>query len=120
MYIAQSAAVIGGGARLHLTRASGVLDSAARRLRTGVDAHLARETARLDAAATRQRLLDPRRILERGYALIRGADGKHVPEARRVAAGQALQLDFHDGAIRARAETGGEELEVSERWLNAQ
>jgi exodeoxyribonuclease VII large subunit len=70
-------------------------------------------TARL-AAARRSldglaRLLDGisyRAVLERGFALVRGADGSVRRRAEAVASGEKLQLVFADGALDAQAVGG--------------
>ena len=74
---------------------------------------------RLDRAAGRQveqhrkalesstRLFDSlnyKRVLDRGYAVIRDADGKAVTAADAVQPGDGLDIEFRDGHIQARAE----------------
>ena len=39
--------------------------------------------------ARRLHLLDPRRVVERGYAILRGADGRVVVDAAQAARGRA-------------------------------
>lgn len=63
-----------------------------------------RARARLDNQETRCRLLDPRRVLQRGYAIVQNEQGKIVTEARAVAPGAALSIEFRDGRIGVRAE----------------
>ncbi|MFC6618149.1 exodeoxyribonuclease VII large subunit [Deinococcus radiophilus] len=43
--------------------------------------------------------LSPERTLERGYALVRGADGRPVTRAAQVGSGEALTLHLADGEI---------------------
>ncbi|WP_417317040.1 exodeoxyribonuclease VII large subunit [Emcibacter sp.] len=77
---------------------------------------------RLDRAAGRQidqhrralesstRLFDSlnyKRVLDRGYAVIRGDDGKAVTVAADVSAGNLLDIEFRDGHVAARAEGDG-------------
>jgi len=45
-------------------------------------------------------------VLERGFAVVRGQDGRPIPRAAGVAPGAALTLEFHDGAREAQAEGG--------------
>jgi exodeoxyribonuclease VII large subunit len=59
---------------------------------------------RLDSSA---RLLDGvshRSVLERGFALVRGADGAIRRRAAAVVAGEVLSLDFADSTIHAKAQ----------------
>jgi exodeoxyribonuclease VII large subunit len=41
--------------------------------------------------------LDPRRVLERGYAIARTADGAVVRASRQIEVGDALRLAFASG-----------------------
>ncbi|WP_321394350.1 exodeoxyribonuclease VII large subunit [Emcibacter sp.] len=78
--------------------------------------------ARLDRAAQRQldqhrraldsstRLFDSlnyKRVLDRGYAVIRDAAGKAVTLAGDIRPGDGLDIEFRDGHVTARAEAGG-------------
>jgi len=88
-----------------------VADRAALRLATAGQTLSAAFTRRLDAADNRlQRqaaLLDTlsyRRILDRGFALVRSADGAPLTRAAQVAPGSALTLAFADGDVHAIAE----------------
>ena len=59
-----------------------------------------RRAARLDALGERQRLLDPARVLERGYALVRSG-GKVVRSASKLQPGMELDIALRDGHARA-------------------
>jgi exodeoxyribonuclease VII large subunit len=48
-----------------------------------------------------------RAVLERGFALVRGADGAVKRRASAIAAGEYLSIKFADGATEALARTGG-------------
>ncbi len=48
-----------------------------------------------------------RNVLARGFALVRGEDGQPVRSAGTVSAGAVLEVEFHDGKIRAIAGEGG-------------
>ncbi len=63
--------------------------------------------AKLESLAARLESISPMRVLERGYVLVRNADGMPVTAAAGVAAGTSLQLQFHDGQVDVRAEGGG-------------
>ena len=48
-----------------------------------------------------------RNVLARGFALVRAEDGLPVRSAHAVSAGAVLEVEFHDGKIRAIAGEGG-------------
>jgi exodeoxyribonuclease VII large subunit len=56
------------------------------------------------ALADRLRALSPRRVLERGYCLVRAADGTLVRVAGALSAGQRLTIEFARGEADARVE----------------
>ena len=60
---------------------------------------LAQQGDRLERAALRLELLDPRLVLQRGYALLADAQGQAVTSVRQASPGQALQATMADGAI---------------------
>ena len=60
---------------------------------------LAQQCDRLERAALRLELLDPRLVLQRGYALLADAQGQAVTSVRQASPGQALQATMADGAI---------------------
>jgi exodeoxyribonuclease VII large subunit len=74
------------------------------RLRDATVARLAREAARLDALGARAHALDPSRVLARGYAFVLDAQRRAVVSARATSVGQALELQWHDGAVPVRVE----------------
>jgi exodeoxyribonuclease VII large subunit len=51
----------------------------------------------------RLRLLSPRKTLERGYAIVKGADGRPVRRIAHVKPGQALEIEVADGSFGAEA-----------------
>lgn len=61
--------------------------------------HLAAFRARLDA-------LDPERVLARGYAIVRTADGAVVRDPAEVAPGERIDVAVARGRFAARVETG--------------
>ncbi len=84
-------------------RVAGLSERAARAER----ARLATRQRHLESLA---RLLDGlsyRGVLERGFALVRGADGTVRRRAAAVAAGEALALTFADGTVAVAAEGAG-------------
>jgi exodeoxyribonuclease VII large subunit len=56
---------------------------------------------RLEAAAQRLDLLDPRRVLARGYSLVRDANGHVVVDAQAVSPGDRLNITLAHGALEA-------------------
>ncbi|MEY4744941.1 MAG: exodeoxyribonuclease 7 large subunit, partial [Candidatus Parcubacteria bacterium] len=80
----------------HATAAS--LDS---RLASSVRFWSARINDRLDASARLLGSLDPRRPLEKGYALVRGPDGL-VKDAASVDVGAPLDIQLHSGRLAAK------------------
>ena len=54
----------------------------------------------LDMLQTRIHAADPRKILERGYALALGPDGAVLKAAGGVSAGQRMGVMFSDGIVR--------------------
>ena len=62
---------------------------------------LARQTARWAQSARMIRSLSYKAVLERGFALVRDADGTPVREASSVRTGQDLRIEFADGTASA-------------------
>jgi len=86
-----------GGQRARLDAAA--LDRAAATARD-------RRRRDLDRLAVALAAHDPQRTLERGYALVEGADGEPVTTAAAAAAQPELSLRLHDGSIRVRPHGG--------------
>jgi exodeoxyribonuclease VII large subunit len=82
-------------ARTHLAR----LDAA-----SPMRSRLAMAEARLGAAVGQADALSPVRVLERGYAVVRLADGTVVRDPAMVAAGEYLDIEVARGRISAVAE----------------
>jgi exodeoxyribonuclease VII large subunit len=82
------------------TRHFARLDAAAR-LRNGADRALADAAARLDGCGKLLESLSYRRVLARGYAVVRDAGGKLVLGASGVAPGASIRIEFADGELGA-------------------
>jgi exodeoxyribonuclease VII large subunit len=80
-------------------------DEAARRLHRALPVALAAQAQRLEAAAARLRLLDPRQVLNRGYAWVETAEGRPVTSAQGLNPGQHVKAVWADGSARVRIET---------------
>ena len=73
----------------------------------GLEAHLplvfaralATQAQRLERAALRLDLLNPQQLLERGYALITGAEGQLVRQVAQARPGDALRARLADGHV---------------------
>jgi len=82
-------------ARDRLAALDGRLSAAEARL-------LERRRDRIERAARLLGSLSYRAVLARGFALVRDADGVPVRRAERLAAAQAISLEFADGLVQAR------------------
>jgi exodeoxyribonuclease VII large subunit len=51
--------------------------------------------------------LDYRRVLQRGYAIVRDENNRPVSAAREITSGQKLELEFADGRVQATAGEAG-------------
>jgi exodeoxyribonuclease VII large subunit len=92
-------------ALLRLQRSASVIQASALRARQAPTLCLERAAHRLDQQAARLRLLDPRGVLRRGFALVRSERGDVLPEAARIQCSQTVVVRFRDGSVRARAES---------------
>ncbi len=86
---------------LALTRAGAGLRARGVQIAHACQRRLDRAASVLEQHATRHRLLDPARVLRRGYVLVRDAGGRIVPDAARLTAGCAIALQFRDGRAAA-------------------
>lgn len=86
-----------------------------RRLQGATVEGVHRERRRADALLAQLRALSPRRVLERGYTLARGADGRLLRGPEALAAGDVVTIEFArgeaDAVVRAvrKGGTHGEE-----------
>ncbi len=67
---------------------------------------IARSRARLDARTQLLASLGYHNVLARGFTLVRDAQGRMVRRAAEVSGGEALDIEFADGHVPARAESG--------------
>jgi exodeoxyribonuclease VII large subunit len=87
--------------RNHLALCGERMTVLARRLTRTVAAQAADSRKRLEGLTRILEGVSYRGALERGFALVRGADGAIKRRAQRVAAGEALSLTFADGDVAA-------------------
>lgn len=92
------------GARRDIAAAWRSRDELQRALAARARQRLTHESERADARARRLALLDPRRVIERGYALLRLADGTVLTRAAAAPAGSAVVADLREGRLRLRSE----------------
>ena len=99
-----------------IARASERADGLADRARQALANRVVQRRRLLDGHAMLLRSLGYQSVLARGYAVVRGHDGVMLREAAGIAAGDALEIEFHDGRIAAEARggprPGGEESET--------
>jgi exodeoxyribonuclease VII large subunit len=76
----------------------------AHRVRAAASHDLTQRVARLDALARSLAHLDPRAVLERGYSIVRNAEGRVVRRSAGLAAGDLLDLTFAEGGAQTRVE----------------
>ncbi len=75
------------------------LDERSRLLPQQLAACLARHSSRLEQCETRLGLLDPRLVLQRGYAWLADAQGQPLTRAAQARAGQRLTASLADGEL---------------------
>jgi exodeoxyribonuclease VII large subunit len=84
---------------LRLERARGRLQAAADARPGGAARSLGRASDRLHRSELRLQLLDPRLVLQRGYALLVDAEGAVVTRAAQTRPGQALRATLAEGEV---------------------
>jgi len=89
------------------TRAAGTrIEQMARRIAHAGDRRLASTEARLERARSSLGHLNPMAVLERGYSITRGADGRLLREAGSVRPGEVIDTVLASGRLRSRVEDG--------------
>lgn len=88
------------GVRRDLATAGGALQNLQATLSPAALRSTSRESERTEGRARRLHLVDPRRVLERGYALLRGEDGKALTEPSLAPAGMKLRAELRGGLLR--------------------
>jgi exodeoxyribonuclease VII large subunit len=97
------------GARLRLLHPRGRVAESRARLgslewRRRVHERVARAEGRLTADRRQLDALSPQRVLERGYAVVRAADGTVVRRSPQVASGEVVEIQLAEGGLAARVE----------------
>jgi exodeoxyribonuclease VII large subunit len=88
---------LGAAAGRGLARRRAVIDAGAARAHSLLARALARQSTRLESAAIRLGAVDPSRVLARGYALLRDADGHALSSVGQLQPGQAVRATLQDG-----------------------
>jgi len=83
------------------------LERLAQRLAHAGERRLARSTARVERAQSSLGHLSPLAVLERGYSITRGADGRLLREAAAAAPGERIETTLARGILRSRVEPDG-------------
>lgn len=91
-------------ARRQLTGEGERLAQTPGRLRRAVTARLERETERTAGRERRVYLADPARVVERGFAILRGPDGRALRSTGSAPAGTLLDAQLADGHLSLRSE----------------
>ncbi len=89
-------------------RREGDLATLGKRLGQAMDIRLKRERQTFGARAQLLESLGYRRVLARGYAVVRGEDRGILRAASAVEAGQLLRIEFADGEVEVVAGAGGD------------
>ena len=76
-----------------------------RRLAAAAGSLLVRRRRALEGMAGKVEALSPLKVLERGYSLTRGADGRVIAGVDDVAAGEQVNIALRDGELRTRVES---------------
>jgi exodeoxyribonuclease VII large subunit len=98
---------LGQAARRDLASERARVDAAAAAMGPRTARYVALEAERLAARSRRLHLVHPRRVVERGYAILRGADGRVVDDAAKVPKGARVSAELRTGRLGLIAE--GEE-----------
>jgi exodeoxyribonuclease VII large subunit len=102
---ALSTTVLHHDPRERLGRVRERLATANTRLERSLERTFRRASARVDASEARLRSLSPLAVLERGYALVLGADGTVIRRVAQVALGEQVTTRLSDGEFASRVES---------------
>lgn len=92
------------GARPRLDRLGSQLEHARYRLGKQLAWRISEHSGKLNSLASGLKQLDPHAVLQRGYALAIGPDGRAVRNAVDLAPGDTLRLSFAQGAATAKVD----------------
>jgi exodeoxyribonuclease VII large subunit len=95
--------VLAQGARRDLTRARDRVAELATALGPGTRRLVAREAERTDGRGRRLHVVDPRRVVERGYAILRRQGGRVLSDAGEAPVGSSIEAELRRGVLRLRS-----------------
>lgn len=90
---------VGQGARRDLAAEARRVREALHAIAPRATRALTQEAERVALRARRLYLLDPRRVVERGYAILRGADGRIVVDAAQTSTGARVTAELKIGRL---------------------
>jgi len=93
-----------GSARRQAVTARDELRERSRRILPSARRRLELERERSDARERRMRLVDPQRVIERGYSILRLDDGRVLTDGSSAPAGTAVRAELRSGRLRLRSE----------------
>ncbi len=102
--VARWASLIPMHTTLNLERQKHFLTTTLRTIRPAITRLLHMERERVDTRERRLTLLNPRRVIERGYSILRGEDGRVLTEAAMAPAGSLVRAELKKGKLRLRSE----------------
>lgn len=97
--LVETAHLLASRTRTAVARADERLQFRTHRLQSTARSRLTNADDRLLARAERLRLLDPQRIMERGWSITRAADGRVVRSIADISDGDTITTQLGDGAI---------------------
>lgn len=100
-WVREAAATLSGLAGKHVERARARAEDVSRRISAGAVRRLELRRAGLEAAAGRLNALSPLATLERGYAIVRGRDGRTIRSVSQLHHGAEIDIVLRDGVAGA-------------------
>ncbi|MBU3689123.1 MAG: exodeoxyribonuclease VII large subunit [Acidimicrobiales bacterium mtb01] len=107
--LVETAHLLASRTRTAVARAEERLEYRSRRLGTASRGRLDNAEVALASRAERLRLLDPRRIMERGWTITRTADGRVVRSTNEVGPGDRILTQMVDGVVASTVDETGPE-----------
>ncbi len=80
------------------------LDELSARTTRSLEYRLRLQKAEVNALSSRLKVLDPRQILERGYALVTTSDGQVITSPTQIQPNQSLNIRVSDGSFKVKSE----------------
>ena len=102
--LARTVTAIHAAVEHRMQRQRDQLGAAGERLLRSAPRRLRDADQQLRAFATRLRLLDPRQVIERGYAMVQDDAGKVITSANRLRPGDPFRVRLRDGDVDGRVE----------------